>query len=284
LKRMWAPSHWMLEKGLGNRATRPNAGPHKLWECIPIAVLLKNRLKYALSGQEVKKICYDKDLNIKVDGKARRDHKYPLGMMDVVELVKTNEHFRMLYDVKGRYQAVRIDAKEANFKLCKIKNKVLGKNKIPYIVTHDGRTIRFPHPDIKKNDTVKVSSVVRSLFLYENNYIYYSLQLNLTTGEIESVIKFENFCTVFITGGNNIGRVGTMLSVEHHPGSYEIVHVKDARGHTFSTRLSNAFVIGSDKKPVITLPKGAGIRLSNNEDRELKLKHRQVEVAEEDAE
>ena len=166
MKRMWAPSHWMLEKGLGNRATRPNAGPHKLWECIPIAVLLKNRLKYALSGQEVKKICYDKDLNIKVDGKARRDHKYPLGMMDVVELVKTNEHFRMLYDVKGRYQAVRIDAKEANFKLCKVKNKVLGKNKIPYIVTHDGRTIRFPHPDIKKNDTVKVSSVVRSLFLF----------------------------------------------------------------------------------------------------------------------
>jgi small subunit ribosomal protein S4e len=98
----------------------------------------------------------------------------------------------------------------------------------------------------------------------------------LTTGEIESVIKFENFCTVFITGGNNIGRVGTMLSVEHHPGSYEIVHVKDARGHTFSTRLSNAFVIGTDKKPVIALPKGDGIRLTNNEERENRLRHHAV--------
>jgi len=103
----------MLEKNLGNRATRPNTGPHKLRECIPMAVLLKNRLKYALSGQEVKKICYDKENNIKVDGKVRRDHKYPLGMMDVVEVVKTGEHFRMLYDIKGRFQPVRIDAKEA---------------------------------------------------------------------------------------------------------------------------------------------------------------------------
>lgn len=104
----------------------------------------------------------------------------------------------------------------------------------------------------------------------------------MTTGEIESVIKFENFCTVFITGGNNIGRVGTMLSVEHHPGSYEIVHVKDARGHTFSTRLSNAFVIGTDKKPVITLPKGDGIRLSNNEEREKRIRHHAVADAEEE--
>lgn len=154
---MWAPSHWMLDKNSGTRATRPSTGPHKLWECIPLSVLLRQRLKYALSGQEVKKICHDKELNVKVDGKPRRDPKYPLGLMDVVEIVKSKEHFRMLYDLKGRYQPVRVDAKEANFKLCKVKNKVLGKNKIPYIVTHDGRTIRFPHPDIKKNDTVKVS-------------------------------------------------------------------------------------------------------------------------------
>lgn len=95
----------------------------------------------------------------------------------------------------------------------------------------------------------------------------------MLTGEIESVIKFENFSTVYITGGNNIGRVGTMLSVEHHPGSYEIVHVKDGKGNTFSTRLSNAFVIGTDKKPVLTLPKGNGQRISLNEERDNRIKH-----------
>lgn len=106
----------------------------------------------------------------------------------------------------------------------------------------------------------------------------------MESGEIESVIKFENFCTVYIVGGNNIGRVGTMLSVEHHPGSYEIVHVKDSKGHTFSTRLSNAFVIGTDKKPVITLPKGSGAKVSLTEEREARIRHHKVAEDEEDDE
>ena len=159
MKRMWAPSHWCLDKLKGVYATRPSTGPHKLRECIPLSVLLRYRLKYALSGQEALKICKDKSGNVKIDGKVRRDHRFPLGVMDVVSLPKTGENFRILYDIKGRFQPVRIDAKEASFKLCKVKRKVIGKNKIPYIVTHDGRTIRYPHPDINKNDSIQVSCV-----------------------------------------------------------------------------------------------------------------------------
>ena len=41
---------------------------------------------------------------------------------------------------------------------------------------------------------------------------------------------------VMITGGHNLGRVGTIQSRERHPGSFDIVHVKDSAGHTFATR------------------------------------------------
>lgn len=158
MKRMWAPSHWCLDKLKGLHATRPSTGPHKLRECIPLTVLLRNRLRFALNGQEALKICRSRDANIKVDNRVRRDPRFPLGFMDVVTIPKTGKSYRILYDIKGRFQPVKIDAKEASFKLCKVKRKCLGKNKIPYIVTHDGRTIRFPHPDIKKNDTIKVST------------------------------------------------------------------------------------------------------------------------------
>ena len=47
-----------------------------------------------------------------------------------------------------------------------------------------------------------------------------------------------------ITGGHSVGRVGTILHREKHPGSYDIVHVKDAAGRTFATRLNNIFIIG----------------------------------------
>ena len=75
---------------------------------------------------------------------------------------------------------------------------------------------------------------------------------------------------MYVVGGNNIGRVGSLMHVEHHPGSYEIVHVKDSNGASFATRLSNIFVIGS-KKSLIKLPKSNGIRLSLVAERNAKL-------------
>jgi len=179
----------MLDKLSGQYSFRPSQGPHKLKECIPLSILLRNRLKYALAGKDVYAIVRDKEGQIKVDNKIRRDPRYPLGVMDVVSIEKTGEFFRILYDVKGRFQAHKIDAKEATFKLCKVTKKAMGETKIPYIVTHDGRTVRFPHPDIKKNDSIK---------------------FNLETGDVEGLIKFENGASVLVTGGNNIGRVGIL--------------------------------------------------------------------------
>lgn len=42
-----------------------------------------------------------------------------------------------------------------------------------------------------------------------------------------------------ITGGRNLGRVGTVVTRERHPGSFDIVHIKDAQGHTFATRYAS---------------------------------------------
>eukprot|EP00117_Sycon_ciliatum_P016570 scpid98738/ scgid15941/ 40S ribosomal protein S4 len=250
LKRMAAPSHWMLDKLSGRYTTRPKTGPHKLRECLPIAVLLRQRLKYAFTNQEVIKICKDTEGLIKVDGKVRRDGKYPLGFGDVVTIDRTGENFRILWNVKGKFMPHKIDAKEANFKLCKVVNKSIGPNKVPYIVTHDGRTIRYPHPDIHKADTIK---------------------LNLESGEIEQVLKFHQGADVFTTKGNNIGRIGTLQHVEKHPGSFDIAHVKDKRGHQFATRISNIFVIGTGKETLISLPKNAGVKKTSIEERDARL-------------
>tara|TARA_B100000513_G_scaffold176918_1_gene94023 strand:- start:188 stop:427 length:240 start_codon:yes stop_codon:yes gene_type:complete len=79
----------MLDKLGGIWAPRPSTGPHKLRECLPLLILLRNRLKYALTYKEVKYILMQRA--IKVDNKARTDSKYPAGFMDVVSIEKTNE-------------------------------------------------------------------------------------------------------------------------------------------------------------------------------------------------
>ena len=59
------------------QAPKPSSGPHKSRESIPMAILLRNRLKYALTYDEVKKICMQR--LIKVDGKVRTDRTFPCG-------------------------------------------------------------------------------------------------------------------------------------------------------------------------------------------------------------
>jgi small subunit ribosomal protein S4e len=52
-----------------------------------------------------------------------------------------------------------------------VKSVQIGPKKIPYLVTHDGRTIRYPDPTIRPNDTI---------------------QLDIATGKITDHIKFES--------------------------------------------------------------------------------------------
>jgi len=258
LKRLNAPKHWMLDKLGGTWAPRPSAGPHKLRECLPITLILKNRLKYALTRRETMQIVMRR--LVKVDHKVRTDMSYPAGFMDVVSIDKTEEQFRLLYDVKGRFAVHRISAEEANFKLCRVvkigvgSKASIGRNPSltgqagaePYAVTHDGRTLRFPDPLAKAGDTVK---------------------LDLTTGKTVDTLKFEAGNVCMVTAGANKGRVGVLTSREKHHGGFEISHLKDKRGNSFATRSGNVFVIG-DSKPWISLPRGKGIALSILEERE----------------
>ncbi|KAF9992722.1 40S ribosomal protein S4, partial [Entomortierella chlamydospora] len=101
LKRLNAPKHWMLDKLTGTYAPRPTAGPHKLRECLPLIILLRNRLKYALNGKEVQSILMQR--LVKVDGKVRTDTTFPAGFMDAITIEKTGENFRLVYDTKGRF-------------------------------------------------------------------------------------------------------------------------------------------------------------------------------------
>jgi len=247
LKRLNAPKHWMLDKLGGVWAPRPSTGPHKLRECLPLIILLRNRLKYALNTKEVKYILMQR--LVKVDGKARTDKTYPAGFMDVIGIEKTNEFFRLLYDVRGRFTVHRVSPEEGKYKLARVKTLAMGPKKVPYVVTHDGRTIRYPDPAVAVNDVVKV---------------------DIETGKISDYIKFETGNLAMISGGKNTGRVGSIVSREKHQGSFDIVHLKDSAGHMFATRLGNVFVIGEGNRPMVSLPKRKGIKMSILEERALR--------------
>ena len=92
----------------------------------------------------------------------------------------------------------------------------------------------YPDPLIKVNDTI---------------------QIDLETGKMTDFIKFDTGTMCMVTGGANLGRIGEITNRERHPGSFDVVHVKDANGNSFTTQLSNIFVIGKGNKPWISLPR-----------------------------
>ena len=89
----------------------------------------------------------------------------------------------------------------------------MGTKGIPHLVTHDARTIRYPDPLIKVNDTI---------------------QIDLETGKITDFIKFDTGDMCMVTGSANLGRIGVITSWERNPGSFDVVHVKDANGNSFA--------------------------------------------------
>ncbi|AQK83964.1 40S ribosomal protein S4-3 [Zea mays] len=90
------------------------------------------------------------------------------------------------------------------FMLCKVRSVQFGQKGIPYLNTYDDRTIRYPDPLIKANDTIKI---------------------DLETNKIMDFIKFDVGNVVMVTGGRNTGRVGVIKNREKHKGSFETIHV-----------------------------------------------------------
>ena len=123
----------------------------------------------------------------------------------------------------------------------------LGRGGVPYISTHDGRTLRFPDPEIKVGDSVK---------------------LDIKSGKVEEFYKADVGASVMIIKGRNTGRVGNIRKIEKHPGSHNIAHIDDIKGNKFATRMANVFVIGAHDETHVTLPQGEGVKLSILQERQ----------------
>jgi small subunit ribosomal protein S4e len=232
LKRLRSPKGWKLSKLGGIWAPNPKSGPHKKFESFPLILIIRNRLKYALNNQEAVQILQQG--SIKVDKKIRTEKNYPAGLMDIISIEKTKENFRLLLDTFGKFLLHRIEEKESLFKLCKVIKSTKGQRGIPYIITHDGRSIRFPDPFIKINDTV--------LF-------------DLSQKKIIDFIKFEIGSLCIITGGPSVGKIGIITHLGKNFIEEEKIKLKDVDGIEFFSKFPYIFVIGKGKKSFISLPK-----------------------------
>ena len=218
LKRLNAPKCWPVTKKQNKWITRPNPGPHPIKKCIPLSVLIKDLLKHAETTNEVKKIILKKE--ILINKKSRKDHKFPVGLMDTVEIERTKEYYRLLINKKGKFILIPIKKEEANIKPCKIIGKKILKKKRIQLNLYDGNNI------LVEKDNYKVGD---------------SLVLDLTNNKINSHLKLEKNSNVYLTGGSYIGTIATVLELNQK--DQKIIKLKYG-SQEIKTFKKNIFVVG----------------------------------------
>lgn|SRR3989344_3093943 len=230
LKRLAAPRTWPIQRKTNKWITKPNPSGHSIDKTMPINLILKEILKLTKTTQETKKILNQKE--VLINKKPIKNIKFPVSLMDILEIPKINKYYRVLFNKKGKLILHPIEKEEASIKLSKIINKTLLKHKKLQLNLDDGRNILIDKEEYKTGDTIV---------------------FDLSKNEIKLHLKLEKDVLIYLTGGKNISKVGTFEKIKEFQGSQKDKIIFKIDKQPLESLKEYAFVIGKDK-PIISIP------------------------------
>jgi small subunit ribosomal protein S4e len=238
LKRHPAPVFWPIHRKKNIWTIKPKAGTHSVEKCIPLLLIVRDQLNLANSNREAKKIISKKE--ILIDGRFIIEHDFPVGLMDVLEIPKINEAYRILPSQKDFLKVHKIKKSEIGFKLFKINGKTILKNNQLQLNFHDGQNIIINSNKTKVKEKEYMTSDV--------------LKINLKKKKVLDHVKIKNGTVAIMTGGKNVGVWGKIKKIKKGKGSNPtIVTLEGSNEKKVQTTTNNVFLIGHEK-PWISLP------------------------------
>lgn len=234
LKRLPAPRPWRIERKTAFWTSKPSPGPHRTEECMPVGLVLRDMLRSCDTAREARAILGSRTVH--VDGRAVSDPKFGVGVMDVLALGTTKEHYRMLVDTLGRLHLVPIDAEQAQWKLCRVEGKTTEKGGKFQVNLHDGRNLLLSKNEYTPGTTLKLAVPQQTVIAH----------YPLGPG-----------AAVLLIGGQHVGEIAHVERVERtrNPRA-NVVHFREG----FSTDVTKVFVIGRET-PEIAIPESPAIEV-----------------------
>ncbi len=215
-KRVASPTSWPITRKTHHWVVGANAGPHSKETGIPLLVVVRDLLKVANNSREAKRIVNEGI--IFVDGKARSDYKYMVGLFDIVSIPSTNEYYRVLLDARNRFKLYKEGA--GALKLCRINNKTTVKKGAAQLNLHDGSNI-----------------------LASNDYNTFDTVLLGQDRKIVKHIPYKPGNLAMIVGGEHSGEIGKIKQIRKVRGSgTNMVAISNEK--EFETIEEYVFVIG----------------------------------------
>jgi small subunit ribosomal protein S4e len=227
LKRLFAPKNWRIERKVKEWTVKPIPGPHSKEVSIPITILLRDYLGHATNRKEVTFILNNGD--VLVNGRPIKDSSFPVGLMDVIEIPKTKEYFRVLFDKKGSVNLLKIDESEKNTKLFKLINKTMIKGNKLQLNLHDGTNV-----------------------LSEEGYPTSStLVMKVPEMKVIDSLEFKEGYIGLVIKGKNVSKIGKISKVTEF-GIYKDAVLLESGNDKFQTLKDYVLVVGKDS-PIIKL-------------------------------
>ncbi len=234
MKRHMSPTFWPIHRKEAVWAVKPRPGPHASMVSTPLTVVLRDILGYAATSKEARMLVHQG--KVLVDGKKRKDPRYSVGLMDVVEIPDAEQYYRILPRHGGRFILHPISKQEADFKLCRIVGKTTTKGGRIQLNLHDGRNVQMEDGggDYSVNDIVKIS---------------------LPDQEVTDKIEFKPGVRTIITGGRSQGQYGILMGFGPEPGDKKTATIRTQENEDVRTLAKYVFAVGTES-PVISLPGG----------------------------
>ncbi len=225
-KRMSAPKSWQISKKVNKWITSTRPGPHNKQQSVPLIVVLRDMLGAVNNRSEAKKILSEG--KVLVDGVARKDLRFPVGLMDVITIPLSEVSYRVLLDSKNRLVLHRLPAVVSE-KLCRIEGKTCIRSGKVQLNLTDGMNIEGSN-DYKTKDSVLLS---------------------IPEKEVLKHIEYREGNLALIIGGSHTGEVGVIKEINKVRSSHKNT-VTISGEQEFETIEDYVFVIG-ENEPLINL-------------------------------
>jgi small subunit ribosomal protein S4e len=226
IKRSKAPASWRIARKEKKWTINPHPGPHDK-NAIPLAFIVRDYLGYARTLREAKRILNER--KVKINGKVRTDFRFPVGILDIVEIQSIDQCYRVLPDRNGRLELHAVTGKDTHVRPLKITGKHVVKGGKTQLAFHDGTTLQVAAPAAEKGSQEYLPS---GTLLYD-----------FESALVLEYFPFEKGQFAMITGGRNVSRSGRITSVKENMVEIEGEEV-------FRTLKDNVFVLGAKESAI----------------------------------
>ncbi len=223
LKKFAAPITWPITRKDLVYIAKPLPGPHTQEFSLSIGLILR-LLGYAKTTREIKKILNTQE--ILVDSKKIKELKFPAGLFDVVSIPSQNQHFRIVFDDKGKLKLLPIQKDETSKKITKIIGKKMIHGAKLQINLSDGRNFITKEKEYTVGD---------------------SLLIELPSQKIIEHLKLEKGACIYLVKGKHQCDIGTLEEINK-----DTIMYTTANKQKVQTAKQYAYVVGK-KQPQIKL-------------------------------